>query len=170
MVPGVGDLAELYNRSAGKDPISAAVAIGVQNPITALVGSILSNRRYSGVPIYYEWEKPIAKLAKTWGLVWQTVSPTLAPGNIDWNAIQDSIEGTEGAMSTGEIVAGNLGLKLTSVDPYMMRKRANSMKKMHLQEIGAQRRRELNRATSPEEIEDIIDTYDAYRQQEIFPD
>jgi hypothetical protein len=164
LIPGIGDISEAYQKGI-QDPFTLAI----QHPLASTTATLLSKKTFSGAPLYYDWEDPITKASKTLGFVWQMWSPAPAPGNIDWQTLQDAIQERPEALSVEEAVASQFGFRLKSVDPVQMKRRSEAVKRIHESEITTEMKRELRRATNPEDISDILDKYRRLRLEERQP-
>ena len=164
LIPGIGDLSELYQKGAD-NPLLALI----QNPVVGTITTLQSKKKFSGAPLYYDWEHPTTKAAKTLGFMWEMWSPAPMPGNIDWRTLQDSIQEQPGALSPEEAVASQLGLKLTTVNPTQMKRRSETLRRIHETEISTEMRRELKRTKNPKEISEILDKYRKLRLEQREP-
>lgn len=159
IMPGIGDVNEMYQRSFPE--------LVMQNPIMTIGSTLLSKRKFSGAPLYYEWEEPSVKVAKSLSYVWESLSPAVVPGGTDWNALYNAI--TQGAEGTGptveEAMAGWFGFKLTPVDPEANARRANAVQKIHDSEMASMMQKELRKATTNEQVEAILERYQKLREE-----
>jgi len=154
MVPGIGDISEIYQRGA-TDPFSLAI----QHPLAGTFATLISKKKYSGAPLYYDWEHPGTKAAKALSFIWEMWSPALMPGNIDWRTLWNAIQENPEALTSEEALASQFGFRLTTVDPAQMRRRHEALRKIHETEISTSMRRELREAKTSEETSRIVEKY-----------
>ena len=151
VIPFIGDVAELYQ----KNPFEVVL----QNPVFTMASTLISKRKYSGVPLYYDWEDPSTKMMKTFAYAWEQLSPAMLPGGTDWNKLSAAFSDQEGALSPEVAIANALGMKLVAVDEKLNRRRKESVLKIYEREIRSNMMRELRNARSPEEKSEIVDKY-----------
>ena len=155
-----GDIAEMGQ---------AGPARFLQNPLISTAYQLAYNKNYSGNPIYYDWEHPATKAAKTLGFLWEMWSPAPMPGNIDWKTLWDAIQEQPEALSPEEAVASQFGFRLTSVDPTRMKRRSEALRRIHETEISTEMRKELKRTKNAEEISEVLDHYRKLRLEQREP-
>jgi len=164
LVPGIGDISEAYQRG-----IQNPITLAMQHPLLSMFSTLASKKKFSGAPLYYDWESPATKYAKSAGAIWEMWSPAVMPGNIDWKTLQDAIQRQPEALSPEEAVASQFGFRLTSVDPTQMRRRSEALKRIHETEISTEMRKELKRARNPEQISEVLDKYRKLRLEQQEP-
>jgi len=154
LIPGLGDVSDLISRGA-TNPVSSII----QSPVVNMLGTLATKTKPSGVPLYYDWEDPSTKASKTLKYMWEVWSPAVAPGNVDWTALQEAIEDRPESLTATEAIAAQFGMRLTSVDPAILAKRAKSLERLHQAEASMQMKRQLRRSISDEETQNIIDSW-----------
>jgi len=164
MIPGIGDVAEILQRGE-RDPLTWFI----QNPILSTIAGLQSKKKYSGAPLYYDWEPFTTKMAKSAGFIWEMWSPAPAPGNIDFRSLWDAIQERPEALSAEEAIAGQFGFRLTTVNPMLIQKRKRALERIHESEMSTQMKKELRRAKNSEEKRRIIEKYRAIRIKEAQP-
>jgi hypothetical protein len=155
LIPGLGDMNEVMQRGAG-DNIQSLL---LQSPITSIASTLATKKKSSGAPLYYDWEEPGTKAMKTLTFLWQVLTPSLAPGNFDWNLMQDALAHKPEALSPWEAVAAQLGVRMIPVDEAGAYRRHRSLQKLHEGEANALMRRELRKSGSDDETRKIIDSW-----------
>jgi hypothetical protein len=156
-IPFLGDISDLYQRS----PAEAVI----QNPIFTIPSALLSKDKYSGVPLYYDWEPAKTKFAKTMLYVWEQWNPSIAPGGTDWRRFQKAINEDEGALTVDQAIANFLGLKLSPIDPQANLRRKAAIRKIYDREIMTNLRKQIRNSKSEEETQKAIKKYQGYRRE-----
>lgn len=149
-LPFIGDVSELLQRS----PIEI---IG-QNPIFTMGAAFLKNEKFSGAPIYQEWEEPNTKYAKVMQYAWEQLMPAIAPGGTDWNRIYKAVN-EKGDLSVEQAVAAASGFKLTPIDPLANARRKRAVRRIHKSEVKRTMRKEIKESKSGQETSEIIEQY-----------
>lgn len=156
IIPGIGDINEFYQRSVPE--------MIIQNPLVTMAATLQSKKKFSGAPLYYDWEPAIVQASKTFAYMWEQLSPAIAPGGTDWNAIYRSVTEQENAPSPEQAVAGFFGFKVTPVDAAVSVRRSEAIKKIHESEMSMEMQRELRRARTADQANDILKKYQGIRQ------
>lgn len=105
-IPGLQDMAELSQKA------SSPLGI-IQNPVFTLASSIAQNKKFSGAPIYFEWEPPTTKMAKMIGFLGEQLTPAMTPGvGNAWGKIADSFSDNPEALTPMQALGGQVGMKL----------------------------------------------------------
>lgn len=164
ILPGYGDAAELSSMMGG-----GAGGFQIPNPLVSIAAGISSGRRFSGAPIFFDWEAPATKFAKTMGYVWEQLSPAVAPGGTDWRTMQRALTEQEGAPTVEQAMLSLTGFKLTPLDERHVRRRKAVVDKIHLSEMATQRKRELKAAKSDEEYNKVLDKYRKLKESIVHP-
>jgi len=149
-IPGFGDISDIKAR-----PFSWFLS----NPVVTISSALLSNKRFSGAPLTYEWEEPGTKFAKQAAYVWEQLMPAIAPGGTDWNMMSDMFTDVPEALSGPQALSSLLGFKISPVDLDVASRRTESLKRIHLAEMGSAMKQELRRARTDEERQKIIEKY-----------
>ncbi len=150
LIPGFGDVSEI-----GNDPTGWLLG----NPLYSLGGAIRSKTKYGGAPLYYDWEEPQVKAAKTFSYLWEQMIPSWMPGGIDWNSAWDSVQGKEEALTFWQQVGAGSGFKLKPIDPVKAIKSRRVLDQIHRTEMGSQMKKDLKEATSNDDVLEILDRY-----------
>jgi len=151
MVPGIGDLAELFQRGAFK-------SMGLQNPVFTTLATFTQKepKKYSGAPIYYDWESPKAKATKIGLYLWEQWAPASVPGGVDFQTLYNAIQERPEAVSPEQALAGWVGLRVTPVSPGETKRRRDALEKIHRSELTMYIARKLKKAKNAEEREAIL--------------
>ena len=162
VIPGLGDLSEFYQRSVPETLI--------QNPFVTLASTLLSKKKFSGAPLYYDWEEPGTKFAKAFAYAWEQMMPAPVPGGTDWNALYRSLTDVTGeAPSVEQTLAGLAGFKLSPIDVNAYARRADAIKRIHEAEMATQMKKDLKQARTNDEVNSILERYRRLREREISP-
>jgi len=150
MLPGFGDVNQLLN---------GPMAFFLSNPALTIAGSLLTKTKYSGAPMYYDWEAPGTKFAKSAAYVWEQLMPAVMPGGTDWNMLWDTFTDVPESLSGPQALASMLGMKMSPVNLEAAQRKAQAIEQIHLSEMGIQMNHELRRARNDSEREDILYKY-----------
>lgn len=156
MIPGFGDLSELAAHPAGE-------LLG--NPLYTMAGTLLTKTKWSGAPLYYDWEQPGTKASKVFSYVWEQLMPPIAPGGVDWNKMWETLSEQEGAPTLEQQMASNLGFKIVPIDEAKARRSRRVLDDIHRAEVGSQLRRELRKAKTPRQRSEVIEKYSRLRRE-----
>jgi hypothetical protein len=163
IMPGIGDLNEIT--SALSPSRAGPGGFQIQNPFIAILGSLQSLKRYSGAPLYYEWEDPSTKFAKTFGYAWEQLSPAIFPGGTDWNMLWKTVSESEDALTPEQATLSMMGFRLTPVDLAAHARRKEVVQRIHEAEISSQLKKELAGSKSSQETESILRKYQRIREE-----
>lgn len=152
MLPGMGDVAEMRE----------AFPFWGLGPHITVPGELVVGRKFSGAPLYYEWEDPWTKFSKSFMYVWQQLMPAGVPGGYDWEAMMEVIEQRPEAMSVPALLASQVGLKAVPISPAGALRRRKAIRDIHEREMQIEMSRELKRAKSAEEVSEILRKYRRY--------
>ncbi len=158
IVPFVGDVSQLYQTAS---PVEAVF----QNPVFTIPAALISKRKFSGVPLYYDWEDPSTKFAKAAAYGWEQLMPASMPGGTDWRKLQNAFTEQEGAMSVEAALASASGFKLTPVDEIGNMRRKRAIMKVYDREIKAFTKKEIMKTKSDEDQQKVIEQSIKLRQQ-----
>lgn len=166
-LPGLGDISEMINSSG--EP-----GRWMQNPAFNLGADLFRNvKGGTEIPIWNEWDTPVLKLAKAFGHIYQSICPTwmpgfgrdsfpLLPGGPDFRSVLEAMEERPEALTPLQALSSQLGMKITPLDESLLaQKRGRRLKRLK-GEIEASMRRELRRAVSEREKDDITQKYSQY--------
>ena len=162
LMPGFAQLTDFYARS----PVEWIV----QNPFVTLTTTLASQKKFSGAPLYYEWEDTSTKFAKSMSYIWESLAPSMLPGAIDYNKLHDSFTEREDALSPEAAVASVMGLKMTAVDEKKAARRKEVVQKIHLAEMQSQMKKEIKNAGSSEEARRVVDRFRDIKIRYLKPD
>jgi hypothetical protein len=155
MMPFFGDVSELYQRSPQQ--------VVLQNPIFTMASTVISKRKFTGVPLYYDWEPSTTKFAKTMAYGWEQLGPAVLPFGTDWNKIADAVTEKEGALSLEAAIASAAGIKLSPVNEISNIRMKTAVMRIYDREITADMRRKMRSAKTEAEKEKIIGWYTKLR-------
>jgi len=163
IVPGIGDVNELHSMFAER-------GLQVPNPVISIAAALQSKRKFSGAPLYYEWEPGATKFAKAMTYTLEQLMPAITPGvGTDWNTLWKALQEEEGAPSVEQALMSWLGFKLTPVEPAALARRKEAIRKIHESEISLQMQKELRKARSGKETNRILEKYQRIRESEVNP-
>lgn len=154
-IPFVGDVSELYKRSPQE--------VFLQNPVFTMASTLISRKKFSGMPLYYDWEPNHTKLAKSFSYAWEQLGPAMLPGGTDWKKLWDAFMEKEGSMSVEEAIANAAGIKLAPIDPQANLIRKTAVRKIYDAEIRSSLKRGLKQAKTEQEREEVIKQHSRYR-------
>lgn len=153
-IPGLQDLSELDQNAS--NPIRF-----VQNPAFTIGASLLNNKKFSGAPIYHEWEEPGTKVAKSFGYIMGQLMPPLTPGvgnqaNKIWEAFKQE---DPNALSLPQALGSQVGARITPIDEGQQWKKFNARINAFQNEAKHQMKDELSKTTDPENQNQIYERY-----------
>lgn len=160
-LPGLGDVSE-YSSTLGTP------GKWIQNPLFNVVADLRSNKKgQTNTPIYFDWDDPITKITKTLNYVYQQFMPTWSPGvgswqgGFDWEVLRKAFRGEEEAATPAQAISAQFGLKSVPVDEaVMLEKRKQTLLAVE-RDVKMQMKKELKRAVSDEEKQNIVNKYQA---------
>lgn len=154
IMPGFGDVSELYNRG----PVQSII----QNPLVTASATLLSKRKYSGAPLYYDWEDNSTKVAKSMWYMWEQMMP--GPLGTDFKALYDAFtEDEPDTQSVEQALAAQLGIKIKPVDPVQQYLKRETIDRMVEAEITGEMNKELRRAKSADDYSKIVQKYESIK-------
>jgi len=156
LLPGFGDLNQFQSES---------FTFFLSNPVLTISSAWLTNRKFSGAPICYDWESPATRFAKKASYTWEQLMPAIVPGGTDWNMLWRTFTDVPDSLTGPQAVSSALGFKLTPLDLQVAQRKAQVMTQIHLSEMGSAMNQELRKARNDEEREDIIAKYAELRQE-----
>jgi len=158
MIPGLGDIGEMYMNPSGW-------MLG--HPLMGIGSALLTKTKFGGAPLYYEWEEPGVKFMKSMVYAWQQWAPNLPvmPGAIDWYHMWDMINERPEALTWDQVLASQVGLKVVAINPVVQARKKRALEDIHRSQIANQMRREMRDATSNRERKAIIDRYMKLRRE-----
>jgi hypothetical protein len=165
IVPGFGDAYQMSGHP---------MAQIFQHPLVSIAGGLQANKKYSGAPIWYDWEPATTKAAKWIGYIWEQLVPAPMPGGTDWrNMYQAFVETpmsefdpTVRDLSRSQALAGSIGFKINPVDVGTAMQSSAALEKMKLSEIRSNLRKKLQSARSQDERQALVDKYSKYLLEE----
>lgn len=170
IVPGIGDAVQLSGH-----PIAQAL----QNPIISIGGALLNNKKFSGSPIWFEWESPQMKALKACSYTWTQLIPSLVPGptiagvetgGIDYQKLYQAFvatpmsefEPTTRDLNRSQAVLSNLGFKINPVDVDLTRYEFQGRLKSQMAEVKLEFLKKIKKARSSEEKEELLNEMAEY--------
>lgn len=158
IMPGLGDMSQMIS-----DP--ASYTLGA--PLISLGGAILSKTRFSGAPLYYDWETPTNKVLKTLGYVYQNLAPGMAafPGSVNWGHLMDTINDDPNAMTWSQMVAGEMGMKITPLNLEKLARQRNAIDAIHRSEMARDLQKAMREARSGEDRQEALKQYNKSLQR-----
>lgn len=155
--PGIGDLSEIQQQGW---------TWWIQNPAVTILGGLKDNKRFSGAPIYYEWESGSMKLIKTLQYMGQQLLPAVTPGiGTDWMLLQDAFFSANPKAMTPEMaVAAQLGFRTIPFNEQDLARRRGVVRKIFMQQIKSEMKKELRKVSDSNQRDKIIKRYREYIQ------
>ena len=151
MIPGFGDIAEMGDPNNWQ-----TMRAIVQNPLANLVADTLHAKKFSGAPLYHEWDSPNRKFYATFiANAYKQLAPALYSSEI--NKLLKAQRGLEGDPTYGQVAADFLGLKIEPIEEAKNIRSHYGRKSVHLREITGDLKRKLQRSKSPAERKKHID-------------
>lgn len=153
-LPGVQDFAEMD--SAWDNPLRV-----VQNPAATLFASLVSNKKFSGAPIYNEWDDPGTKWAKRLGYTAQQIMPPLTPvvgtqASKMWEAYKNE---DPDAPTMAQALGTQIGARIQPVDQDQAYLKNQARLRAWQNEAKHQMREELSETADPAEQEAVVNKY-----------
>lgn len=161
IVPGFGDAYQMSGHP---------MAQIFQNPLVSIAAGFQANKKYSGAPIWYDWEPATTKLSKMAAYTWEQLMPAPMPGGTDWNNMYQAFietplsefEPTVRDLTRMQALSSQVGFKVNPVDIPTAIRSHEAIKKMKSSEISADLKRQLRNARSSEERQQLINKYSEY--------
>jgi hypothetical protein len=152
-IPGLQDLAELGKATSG--PMGL-----FQSPFANLYAALKTNKKFSGAPIYHEWEPNDVKGTKLLWYIYEQMAPAMA-GTVVRKTIDSA--GNDPRRPTLAQATGSLvGYRVTGVDPGDQVDRAYKLQDQWGQQAKAQMTREIiNAGEDMEKLSEIEAKYQA---------
>lgn len=155
LLPGFGDLNEI-----GQSPISWALG----NPVMSITGTLLNRTRFTGAPLYYDWEDNTTKFAKGASYIWDQLMPAGA-SIMSWKKVLDTLYEQEDALTWEQHLAGNVGLKVLPLDMAKAARQRAAVDAIHRAQAGAELKKHLRDARTDSERQRIVEEYTEYLRQ-----
>lgn len=148
--PGLQDLSELS--ASADNPMKF-----MQNPAFTLGASLLMNKKFSGAPIYQEWDDESVKWAKRLGYTMQQLMPPLTPGvGNQSQKIWEAFKGEDpDALTVPQALGTQIGMRITPVDQQQQWEKKQKRLQAWENEAAYQMREELGKTQDPAEQEEI---------------
>lgn len=155
MVPGVGDMKEMVNQGLW-DTI-------FQHPSLTIPGDLRGNTKFTGEPIYYDWDSGLMKGYKSFQHIWGSIAPSwFNPWGGDYKKYMNAMQAQPGAMTMKQAIASQLGAKMVPLDDEKIYKLHGAMQRVHLAEMTTQMKKELREAGDDYEAQTKV--YDKYAE------
>lgn len=153
-LPGLQDLSELGGNL--DNPMKF-----MQNPAFTSGAALLNNKKFSGAPIWNEWDEPGTKVSKALGYVGQQFSPPMMPGlGNQFQKIWGSYnEDDPKALTPAQAWGTQAGVRITPIDEGEQQKKYKARLNAWEGEAKYQMREELKRTTDPAKQEKIVEEY-----------
>lgn len=166
IIPGFGDLQELNGSIWDK-------VWGT--PLFGLAKGLGSNAKFSGEPIWNEWDSAALKGRKQLGFIWETLTPSVLPGGTDFNSMlkmYDNIQGVEQGFEPGpkdptvaQTLSGVGGLKILPVEEDETMRAFSAKIKIQLSDAKMSYLREAKKARSQEQMDEATQRYETSVQR-----
>jgi hypothetical protein len=143
MVPGIGDMKEMVGKGLWESFF--------QHPALTLPAQLLSGKEFSGAPYRHEWQTPVMKRIADGKHIWQSLMPSWF-GGTDWNKYMKVASGQPGAMTMGQALASQFGMKMQPLDDEYMFKLHNASQRIHLTEMTIEMKKEIRLAGSDPQV------------------
>jgi len=159
MIPGFGDISDIK-----ANPGTWLFA----NPVWSTAGAITTKTKYGGVPLYYDWEEPGTKFLKCLEMAWANFMPAIVPGGVDWQNMYDTATEKPDAMTWEQMIASNAGFRVSPIDVTKSAAMTETVRRIHMQEMGSRRKTEIRNAMGNEKkIEKIVNKYNNLMMDEV---
>jgi hypothetical protein len=162
IVPFWGDVIQSVHNLKTAGPLAPLAATGV-HPIYTLPATIIRGEDENGNRIWYDWDSPTTKIAKSLGYMFSQVAAGYMPGGMDWSYIARAIAHPEqpAAPTTGQAASSMVGVKIYPASYEYGEQRQQGRRRAQALEMMKALKRELQGATSPEERQEILTRYKA---------
>ena len=158
IVPGFGDAYQMSGH-----PYSQFF----QHPLVSIAGGLQNNKKFSGAPIYYEWDDSATKASKSMAYIWENLVPAPLPGGTDFNMMKQAMWDTPRSefepivtdKSRMQALAGFFGGKVTPVDESTTISNAQNLRAAKVGEVNAALKGMLRRARTEKERNQLIEKY-----------
>jgi hypothetical protein len=156
MVPGLGDMREMTGKGLWESVF--------QHPAITIPSQLLTGKTFSGAPYRHEWQTPMMKRWEDIKHVWEATMPSWFMGS-DYNKYVKVLSEQPGAMTMGQALASQFGMKMQPLDDEYMYRLHEATKKIHLTEMTTEMKREMRLAgDNYEKQQAIAEKYDKIRQ------
>jgi len=159
LLPGIGDLSDV----SGGWPEKAVL----QNPFLSLAADVGRNKKFSGAPIWNEWEDPSTKVWRGLTHGWLQLMPSMIGDDIV--SLNKSINREEGSLTIGQQFSGSVGFKPTPLEANKINRNWASKLRSLQSGIKSALVKELAKTTDPKERDELIAKYSAYMRKASIP-
>jgi hypothetical protein len=158
IIPGFGDAYQMSGHP---------MAQIFQQPLVSIAAGLQSNKKYSGSPIYYDWEPSTTKVAKMFMYTWEQLMPAVVPGGTDWDNMYQAFittpmsefEPTMRDLSRLQAVSSSVGLKINPVDESSSIRNFEARRRISTSEMKIDLKKKLRDARSEKEKEELLLKY-----------
>lgn len=158
-IPGLQDLSELDQTV--QNPVRF-----MQNPAFTLGAALLNNKKFSGAPIYFDWDTPGTKWAKGLGYTLQQLLPPMTPGvGTQASKMWEAFKGEDpDALTPEQAMATQIGARITPIDENAQYHKNKARLDAWESEARYQRKKELGKIQDPTEQENVDNYYNLILQ------
>lgn len=158
LIPFFGDVVNAYYATEEGKPWEA---FGV-HPLFDIPATIMRGEDRYGTPVYNQWDSPTTKAFKSIGYIWGQFAPGFLPGGRDFSYLYSAFRpplDSEVSPTPKQAAATMLGFRTYTFPEEMLEQRARQNLYGQQLDMLQQMKRELGRARSEEEREEILENY-----------
>lgn len=166
MIPGFGDITQIE-----EDPWGAVFA----SPLLNIAGTLTTKTKFSGAPLYYDWEEFSVQASKTFSYVWQQLMPSWLPGGQDaiWSKMNQYINDHPDAPTWYQMLGQEMGFKIQTADEAKLLRRRAVLEDIKMSQIESEYVRRLDEGfksgKSDEDLQEIAARFALLRQELMMP-
>lgn len=166
MIPGFGDITQIE-----EDPWGAVFA----SPLLNIAGTLTTKTKFSGAPLYYDWEEPTVKASKVFSYVWQQLMPSWSPGGQDaiWSKMYQYMTDHPDAPTWYQMLGQEMGFKIQVADEAKLVRRRAVLEDIKMSQIESEYIRKLNEGVrsgkSDADLQEIAARFALLRQELMMP-
>lgn len=154
-IPGLQDMAEMQRNSSSLS--------FMQNPAITLFADLRANKKFSGAPIWNEWEDPTTKAQKLVGHVMQNLTPSWTPVvGTTWDktvqALDEDYVG-EDKRTVPQALGNQFGWRVTPIDEAGQFTKNQNRIDAWKNEAKNMMNKELSKTQNPDKMNAIIENY-----------
>jgi hypothetical protein len=160
LIPGFGDVLQVSNNLFNSI---------FSNPLLGISAMLSTNRKFSGAPVYNEWDSAWTKMGKSAGAIWESITPSLIPGGLDFNRLWNSGVGTYYAnkgiprrdkdLTPSQFLAGQAGFRTVPVHEAEVFRKHEALGKIRKSEIEQAFARDFKSARSQADVDKLVLKY-----------
>lgn len=153
-LPGLQDLSEMNQNVA--NPIRF-----VQNPAATLGASLMNNQKFSGAPIWNEWDDPTTKVAKFMGYAGQQLLPPMTPflGNQFQKIYESYNENNPDALTPMQAWGSQIGYRATPFEEGRQMEKFQKRQDAFMNEAKHQFKEDMRKARSESDAKGIQEEF-----------